>query len=320
MGPYLLDQSSVSMQLTRENGEFYDIDFGIDVQKKVGPLYVVSFKWPADFVPEGVIELINDKAQSLWRHLITPDEIKEWHQLLDEQDNQTLIDKHIQNLEEEIAQKKPKDKRKKEIAHPEHLSAVHQHTNYGLANHEFYEIPVLELLNPFRFCVSLDQGNGRLAVCSHRYQLARETGRYRLVSASKDVTVKALINDKPVTNKGTAIFLQNNIPIKFSAVLKDGTYFEFVSHPKEIHVVDIAADPENKAVNVIGYGDAPMGEVNEALYADTVHFGFLNFMPTIGDLRKFWQARLPADAPYLYLKGVGGAPFRQSFVFDTLPP
>jgi hypothetical protein len=321
MGPYLLDQSSVGMQITRETGEFYEVQFGFAVERSIGPIYVVSFKWPEDFVPEGVIELIDDKAQSLWRHLVTPSEMKNWRDLLEEQDNQSLIDQHRADLEKQITEKKSKEtKAKQELAHPEHISKIHQHTNFGLAHHEFYEIPILAMAEPFRFCVSLDKNNGRLAVCSHRYQFVREAGHYRLVNASKDTAVKAFINDKLVTNKGTAIFLQNDIPIKFSAVLKDGTYFEFVSHPKEIHVVDIASDPEKNAVNVIGYGDAPMGQVNESVYADTVHFGFLNFMPTIGDLRKFWQASLPADVPYLYLKGEGGAPFRQSFVFDALPP
>ena len=96
-----------------------------------------------------------------------------------------------------------------------------------------------------------------------------------------------------MTLKGTAIFVENNIPIKFAAILKNGTYFEFVSNPKDVKLVDIVLDRESDELNIIGYGDMPMGDIEETFYADSVFWGFFNFMPTIGDLRRFWKIKTP---------------------------
>ena len=48
-----------------------------------------------------------------------------------------------------------------------------------------------------------------------------------------------MVNDKPVTLKGSAVFIDDKKPIKFAALMGNGTYFEFVSFPKRITVVDM---------------------------------------------------------------------------------
>lgn len=324
LGPYLLNDSSVAVQMTRELGEFYEIEFGFDVARRIGPIYIISFKWPIDYVPSGFIEILNDSGQSLWRRKVSQADLDSWAVMLDQQSNKSVFERHKVEVEKELKEKKSKEaveeiRKKLNLARPQNLSSVHLKTQFGLSHKAFYEIPIMQIVAPFRFCVSEDDQTSRLAVCSRRYRFAREAGRYRLVVESKEVKPVVLINDKPVTLKGTAIFIEKDIPIKFAAMLRNGTYFEFVSHPKEIRVVDMVKDEENKRINIIGYGDTPMGQINESFFADSVHWGFLNFMPTIGDLRKFWRASVDQSTPYLYLKGFGGAPFRQSFEFDDLP-
>lgn len=324
LGPYLLDDSAVAMQMTRETGEFYELDFGFDMVRKLGPIYVISFKWPLDYVAKGFIEILDDAGQSLWRRRVSEQDVLYWQNVLDEQKNKSLFERNRDEAAQKLAAEKSKEaiediRKKLNLARPQNLSTVHLKSQFGLSHKAFYEIPITQINDPFRFCVSDDSDNSRLAVCSRRYRFQREAGRYRLSVESRDVKPVVLINDKAVTLKGTAIFLENDIPIKFAAMLKSGTYFEFVSNPKEIRVVDIVKDEANKRINIIGYGDSPMGQINESFYADSVHWGFLNFMPTIGDLRKFWRASVDHHTPYLYLKGVGGAPFRQTFEFDDLP-
>ena len=70
LGPYQLDDKTVSLHLTREIGEFYEFDLGLDYTKRVGSIYVMSFRWPVDFVPTGTIEILDDRANSLWRRKI----------------------------------------------------------------------------------------------------------------------------------------------------------------------------------------------------------------------------------------------------------
>jgi hypothetical protein len=312
------------MQMTREQGEFYEIGFGLDLQRKIGPIYVVSFKWPTDYMKSGVIEIIDDKSHSLWRRKVTDADLVAWQKILQEQNNRELFERNRAVVEKAIKDDQSKGsadaiRKRLNLARPQQLSPLHQRTQFGLAHKGFYEIPIPSITGAFRYCLSEDNENSRLALCSRRYVFQREFGRYTVKPLPPKGVHYVRINDKPVTDKGTAIFLENTVPIKFSAMTKGGTYFEFVSNPKEIRVVDVVRDPDNKRLHVIGYGDTPMGQIDEAFYADSVHWGFLNFMPTIGDLRKFWRASISLNAPYLYLKGEGGAPFRQSFDFEKLP-
>lgn len=333
LGPYLLEQSSVAAQMTRELGEFYEIDFGFDISRRVGPIYIISFNWPIDFIPNGFIEMLDDSGSSLWRRKLSSSDIEDWRNSIDGQRNKSIFERKKVEIENELANKKDNDgieayRKKLSLARPQNLSPVHLKSQFGLSHKTFYEIPMTQITAPFRFCVSKEEISyevgkkdalSRLAVCSRRYRFLREAGRYQLLLEPKIVKPIVLINDKPVTLKGTAIFIEEDIPIKFAAMLKNGTYFEFVSNPKTVRIVDMAKDEENKRVNIIGYGDAPMGQIDESFYADSVHWGFLNFMPTIGDLRKFWRATVDINAPYLYLKGAGGAPFRQNFDFENMP-
>lgn len=315
MGPYLLADNAVSIQMTREQGEFFEVEFGLEVKRRVGPIYVISFRWPKDYINSGTLEIINDKGESYWRRDVSEDDIKGWKELVIEQreitDDERI--KMVQELSESKAQKKFG------LARPQALNKAHARSVFGLAHRAFYEIPIAQIRKAFRFCVSKEDGNGRTALCSRRYQFSRKFGRYRLQPVKKEVRPRVLVNDKPVTLKGTVVFLDYKTPIKFSALLANGTYYEFISNPKDIQLVDLVYDKSTQRIEVIGYGDQPLGQVDDSFYADTVHWGFLNFMPTIGDLKRYWRASMAPNQAYLYLKGDGGAPFRQSFTFDALP-
>lgn len=310
LGPYLLTENLVSLQMTREQGEFVDVEFGLELRKRKGSVYVISFRWPTDYLRTGTLEIINEKGESFWRKPITETELASWKDLLEQ--------KSVSNEDMVKLRELPKDQQAA-IIRPQKLNAVHARSVYGLAHKGFVEIPIAQIKEPFRFCVRKEDGKGQVALCSRQYKFIRKFGVYSLSPVQKSVRPRVLVNDKEVTLKGTAIFLDYETPIKFAALLQNGTYYEFISKPKEIKVVDLIYDSEKDDVNIIGYGDQPMGQVDESFYADSVHWGFLNFMPTIGDLRKFWRASASPKAPYVYLRGDGGAPFRQAFNFESLP-
>lgn len=305
VGPYVLDQSSVQMNMSIEQGEFYDLEFGLDWVKKRGSVYVISFEWPKDYIHQGTIEIINDSGKSLWRRALTKEDQIEWGKIKSGDVRSTN--------EEGLAPKTPPNER------PSQLSKIHQQSQFGLAHRSFHEIPLATIVGPFRYCLTEDQTKSRMALCSRRYEFIREAGRYRVKELTKKVEVKVMINDRSVNDRGTAVFLDLDVPLKFSAILENGTYFEIVSHPKEFKMVDMVLDRDTKMIHIIGYGDTPFADVEETFQVDSMNWGFLNFMPTIGDLRKFWRAKTPLQAPYIYLKGEGGIPFRQNFEFDDLP-
>lgn len=318
VGPYFLSGTDVAMYLSKEHGEVFEFDFGMEVKRRVGPMYVASFKWPADYISDGLIELQDDKGEVLWKRNVTERDMKAWADLLEEQRQNVKMSK--ERLNRIIESRKGKVTPEKiDISRPDSLNQVHARSQFGFAYKGVLELPINQITVPFRFCISKDQEDGRIGLCSKRYQFTREYGNYGIRPISSEVRPRVMVNDKPVTVKGTAIFLDYVTPIKFSALLKNGTYYEFIARPKEIHLVDIIEDKAEKKVEIVGYGDAPIGEVEHDFYREDNLFSFLNFMPTIGDMRRFWRATVPSSNPTIYLKGDGGVPFRQSFVYRQLP-
>ncbi len=320
VGPYFLNGSDVAMYLTKEHGEFFEIDFGFEARRRIGPMYVTSFKWPVDYLDNGLIELQDDKGEVLWKRLVTDKDISAWKSLLEEEKNNVKMTK--ERLAKMLEARKGKGKgipEKLDINRPDSVNPLHSRSAFGFAYRGVYELPINQIVVPFRFCLSKDVDDGRVGLCSKRYQFFREYGNYGIKSVSADVRPRVLVNDKPVTMKGTAVFLDYQTPIKFAALLKNGTYFEFVARPKEIHLVDIIENKADKKVEITGYGDVPLGDVEKDFFQENIFLAFLNFMPTIGDMRKFWRITVPSANPTIYLKGVGGVPFRQSFVYRGLP-
>lgn len=309
MGPLDLDANAVELHLTRERGEFTEFDFGFEVRKFYTNMYVLSFKWPGEFIPDGQIEIINDQSKTLWRKKVESKDIQEWQELVQ---SRKPLDKPPELSKEEKRQK---------LVRPRQLTFAKEHfnSNFGLWERNIFEFPIVQIREPFRFCVNRAMDDGRLALCSKRYRLVREGGRYFLSVVSKDVRPRVLVNDKPVATKGSAIFLDNSTPIKFAALLGNGTYYEFYSSPKSVAIVDMVLNEETGLVEVMGYGYQPMGDVEKVDRERERFLSFLNFLPTIGMGPDFWRTKYPKDEPYIYIRGNGGAPFKQSFVYDSIP-
>src|SRR5690606_23707932 len=135
------------MHMTRETGEFYELDFGFEVTRKIGPVYVMSFRWPADYVTKGVIEIINDKAESLWRRTVTEKDYQDWKLILESQNNKELFERKRSEYEAELFKDKTEKgveavKERLGLARPRNLSRIHQKTQFGLAHKGFFEVPI----------------------------------------------------------------------------------------------------------------------------------------------------------------------------------
>ncbi|MEK6553605.1 MAG: hypothetical protein AABZ31_00045, partial [Bdellovibrionota bacterium] len=323
VGPYFLSSDDVAMYLTKEQGEFVDVEFGIEIKRRIGPMYVASFRWPIDYINEGHLEIQNDKGEVIWKRLVVEQDIKDWKTLVEEQKKRVKMTKERLNelIQAQAGRSKAKQTPERlNFSRPETLNALHSRSQFGFAYKGVFELPIGQIKEPFRFCISKEDAGGRVGLCSRRYEFAREFGQYSLKTISQQVRPRVLVNDRAVTLKGTAIFLDYETPVKFSALTKNGTYYEFVARPKEISLIELLHNRETGKVEVLGYGDAPIGEVEKDIYSDSVMWSFLNFMPTIGDKRKYWRAFIPYENPVVYLKGEGGVPFRQRFVFKNLPP
>lgn len=322
VGPLSVAGAGVVMRLSRETGEFFDFDFGLSLQKKYANMYMVSFQWPVELVPDGVIELFNDDGQVLWRRPANEEHIAKWKKDVNktEEERQRRIEEYKRATEKDPEKAKVKESTSADMARFQSLRITgHDQSSYGLFGKDIFDIPIWKMKEPFRFCVTKDAPEGRIAICSKRYRFKRQGGRFWIVAESKVIVPKVMVNDKEVTLKGSAVFIDDNKPIKFAALMSNGTYFEFISYPKRITIVDMVLNDDSNEVEVIGYGPPPLGPIQRIERIAPDYWDFLNFMPTIGDFRQFWKASFPAVERSVYLRGYGGAPFKQPFVYDQLP-
>jgi hypothetical protein len=310
IGPLDVTAAGVVMRMSRETGEFTEVEFGLDMQKRLANMYMISFQWPVDLIPDGVVELFNDEGKVLWRKEGTEEQIAAWKK---------YVSSETQKRAKTDGEEKSDGPEEARVGAFRLKITGHDQSSFGLFGKDIFDIPVWKITEPFRFCVTKDAPEGRIALCSKRYRFVRKGGRYQVIAESKNVVPKVMVNDKPVTLKGSAVFIDVKKPIKFAALMGNGTYFEFVSFPKRITVVDMVLNEETNQVEVIGFGPPPIGEIERIQRHGKDYWDFLNFQATIGDFRQFWKANFPAQGGALYLRGYGGAPFKQPFVFERLP-
>lgn len=315
IGPLAVTAAGVVMRMSRETGQFFEFDFGLDMQKRFANMYMISFQWPLELIPDGNVELFNDKGKVLWRRSFSADQANDWRKFVSEELEESTNESNGNSSDT----KSQLPKKKVKVGAERLKSTGHDQSSFGLFGKEIFEIPVWNIVEPFRFCITKDAPEGRIALCSKRYRFMRKGGRYWVVSENRSVISRVKVNDKEVTLKGSAVFIDDKTPIKFAALMGNGTYFEFVSYPKKITVVDMVLNEESNQIELIGFGPPPMGPIERISRHGKDYWDFLNFMPTIGDFRQFWKATFPAQGGNLYLRGYGGAPFKQPFVFERLP-
>lgn len=314
IGPLALTAAGVLMRMSRETGQFLEFEFGMEVQKRYANMYMISFQWPVELIPDGAIELFSDAGKVLWRKAGSEEDIANWRQFV--ATNAAL--KSGTPKTAPLSGESAGGEQARVGAYRMKVTG-HDQSSFGLFGKDIFDIPIWKIAEPFRFCVTKDAPEGRIALCSKRYRFIRKGGRYQVLAESKIVVPKVMVNDKEVTLKGSAVFIDEKKPIKFAALMGNGTYFEFVSFPKHVTVVDMVLNEETNQVEVIGFGPPPIGEIERVERYAPDYWDFLNFAPTIGDFRQFWKATFPALGGALYLRGYGGAPFKQPFVFDRLP-
>lgn len=321
-GPLELDAFQTGVQLSRETVEVSELVFG-EIQKKKSKSYVMSFKWPQQFINQGRIEIINDQSKVLWRSQLDAKMIENWQQVLSSEASTKKSLELKKEAEVVLLDGQPEDASgvgpiRLELR-PEQKSSPHRESSFGLIGKASLEIPIWKIKEPFRLCVIDQQQEARLAACSPRVRFQKVRGIYEVTSVTAEVRPRVLVNGKEVTSKGSAVFLDHQSRLQFVALLANGSYYEVISKPKKIDIVDLYLEASSGKVKVMGFGHKPTGEIKLIDRSQTSFWRFLDLMPTIGDFREFWQAEFPVQEPYLYFVGDGEAPFRQTFYFESLP-
>lgn len=317
VGPLNLPGTAIQVNLTREASYKSSL---LASDSSVTSTYLLGFSWPLGYLSSGKIELVDDKNTTQWSQEITDREVWEWqHQLLNRLPHKERVQREKRLEEYEFWAKLSQQEPRKAEGGQKAFHSSQRNSSFGFLGDDFTKIPLKVLEKPFRFCLSKDVAGGHTAFCSRRYKVSRRSGKLMIRASSKRVRPKVFVNDRQVTLKGRAVFADAKGTLKFSAVLADGSYYEFVSSPKPINILDMVYDREADEVVVVGFGNPPMGQVEVIRRESPDFWDFLNFMPTIGDFRNFWRARFDANKPFLYLRGVGGAPFKQEFYYDELP-
>ncbi|MCB0412095.1 MAG: hypothetical protein KDD22_06180, partial [Bdellovibrionales bacterium] len=311
LGPLKLKGDDVSLTLSYEQVRYNDLEFGLEYKSKRTNMYLLSFKWPREYLDFGRMEILNDKNQIIWSREILQKNIEAWEDFLGNKNKDNLMDSS--QVAAGLDLSSPLQFKLNTV------SKKHKGSKFGLFGRELLTIPIWKIREPFRFCITQVIGEGRLAACSPRYKFYRSLGRVYLRTSKASVRPRVLVNNQEVQLKGSAIFLDKVSPIKFASLLSTGVYYEFVSSPKFLNIVDIVKTEDGEWVEVIGFGNPPIGDFLNLDRNKEDFWSFMNFMPSIGDMRQFWRARFPYNDPFLYFKGDGGAPFRQAFLFSDLP-
>lgn len=321
MGPLDLAGDVIELHLSQEEGPYFEIDFGLESSTRMVRYYLMSFRWPLEYIGNGLIEIIDDDGKVYWRKQIHDRDLSSWNHYLTSKQNSNSKPTKLSQAEVGKVEEASQEEGYRFLGRyqPKSMDRQHLNSQFGVVGLEFFDIPVWKLKKPFRFCMSEDSAEGRLLMCSRRYAFRKRQQDYQLVEVSQSVTPRVWINKKPVSLKGSTIFVDNSSEIRFQAIWQSGTYMEFESAPKPVDFIDMVYNEKKDEVEIIGLGNPPMEEV-DIFYRQWPDFwNFLNFKPSIGKPIPLWKASIPGDRPYIYLRGYGGAPFKQIFAFRSLP-
>ncbi|MBC7370680.1 MAG: hypothetical protein H7326_03890 [Bdellovibrionaceae bacterium] len=269
---------------------------GAIVGNKEASKTALVFRWPEPLLQSGQLEMISRTGSVLWKLDISDSDRVSWN--------------------EKLATWKMELEKKGVKTEKLSRSSVF-YTQFGIL--DVFSRGLKPANESFRFCLTQLQGRSQSRLCSSRYVLRgsknsqvmskiRSTGKPRVLLQSAAAPLKQIV---PVPKDG---------PTSFFAELGGGESYEFIAVPNPLNLMDLSDTRDPKKLRIVAWGTRPTIDSNilnpDDYSAVTKAIGF---EPTIGDLRKFWEAFILADDPKIYLPGQGGGVFAQRFDLAQVP-
>lgn len=176
--------------------------------------------------------------------------------------------------------------------------------------------------NNFKFCLTNGSpGEFFTRICSPFYKTDKNANK-RLALQSQTGKIRVTINEKEQAAKGS--FALPALPadqiIYFHSENSSQYTFDFRGKPQTVLLTEYLKDSDSTVI-LSGKTYIPSDKNVTILNAPdesswVTKFGFL---PTIGDLNKYWNLRVNLSNPILHLKGIGGGEFTYKFNLENAP-
>lgn len=171
----------------------------------------------------------------------------------------------------------------------------------------------------FRFCLSQTQGRAQSRLCSQRYVIRGSGNNVTMSKIKSSTPPRVLLQSQAAPLKQQAP-VSRDMPTSFFAELGTGVSYEFMAIPNKLNLMDLSDSKKSEQLRIVAWGTrptAPSKILNPDDYSSLTKA--IGFEPTIGDMRKFWEAQISSEDPKVYLPGQGGGLFTQRFELAEIP-
>ncbi|MEN0059264.1 MAG: hypothetical protein AAGB31_10560 [Bdellovibrio sp.] len=295
LGPLVLNSQTVSFSLV----SLAKLHPTVKTFPVVNPNKMsLLISWPQQLLNHGVVEMISRTGTVLWSSSFSAHERAQW---------QTDWERWRQ---ESLQAGVP----------AQDLRAGVMTSQYGIEDVEAAKLPIKDLKESFRFCITQVEGRHSTKICSQRYGIRTSPNGYVMGRVRGDaVAPRVLLQNEEAPLKGAAS-VSADMPVAFYAETTTGESYEFVVVPNKLELMDIADTSNPKYLRIVAYGMQPLGRsslLNPDQYSSFTKL--IGFEATIGDPRKFWAASIAKSDPKIYLPGKGGGLFRQRLELSEIP-
>lgn len=293
IGDVLLDEQSFFFAIAPVSR--FHSKMGSVVSSQEAEKEMLVIRWPEALLTEGTLEVISRTGGVLWKQDITEGKRGSWKRRLD-------------------SWKKKLEGVGIKASHLSKSSVFS--TQYGLEVDASGLKPGNE---SFRFCLNNAQGPVRSRLCSQRYVIRNNGKHLALVKVKSSVSPRVLLQSETAALKQSRPVSLDS-PTSFFAELAGGEVYEFIAVPNKLNLMDLTDTKTPGQIRIVGWGTRPTIPstiLNPDSYSSLTKV--LGFEPTIGDMRKFWEAFLPVEQARVYLPGKGGGIFTQRFELENVP-
>jgi outer membrane protein assembly factor BamB len=173
-------------------------------------------------------------------------------------------------------------------------------------------------LGSFRFCFRNESGIFFSKICSPPYRMSKSTGKIKV--QNEDSLVRAYLNGKEVEAQGS-VAANVTQSVGFFATSGNKYSIEFKVQPLPLNLIDYFQESDSKNIILTGHTYPPVSP-NCKLLNPTDESSILykiGWIPTIGDLKKYWTLTMKPTDTEVFLKGEGGGLFTYDIKFEKVP-
>ncbi|MGZ3771680.1 MAG: hypothetical protein ACXVCR_17995, partial [Bdellovibrio sp.] len=286
MGALTLDSSSYVTAFFSANSKNNPL---VRINEKGAEKDMLFLIWPTAVIDSGTVEMIARDGTVLWSDSFNHNDLKKWQ-------------KKIRNAQQRNPEEKQKENR--------------IFFKSGIALNLDAEV-LNKVKGSFRFCLTHQNKAEHSMLCSPKNTVNHENGELSIAQISENVDARVIVNREDAALTG-----QNKVEagqvVSFFAETSSGVSYEFTTKVLPIQLIDIFKDVDG-AVLLSGVDPVPFGAgIYESKNDEDNFWNDVGWQQTIGDLRTYWQMRIPENKEITF-PGSGGGAFQLQLDFKDIP-